>query len=104
MDQLQEIGGGDIGHVEGRILAHQHHVEFRQVPGLHPAQRMMIALHRPDVQGVAPRHHPAVVQGQPLRREVPQGVASGLGLQHQEEGRVGLDVDPLDGVHLDGDL
>ena len=28
MDMLQNMGGGDIAHVKGRILAHQHHVDI----------------------------------------------------------------------------
>ena len=31
MDALQNMGGGDIGHVERRVLAHQHHIGRRQV-------------------------------------------------------------------------
>ena len=27
MDVLEEMGGGDVGHVEGRVLAHHHDVE-----------------------------------------------------------------------------
>ena len=30
MDALEEVGRGDVGHVEGRILAHQHHVDARR--------------------------------------------------------------------------
>ena len=33
-----------------------------------------------------------------------QPMAADLRLHHQKEGGVGVDVDPLDGIHLDGDL
>ena len=31
MDALEQMGGGDIGEIEGRVLAQQHHVEFGQL-------------------------------------------------------------------------
>ena len=31
MDALQDMRGGDVGHVEGRVLAHQHDIGVRQV-------------------------------------------------------------------------
>jgi hypothetical protein len=31
VDPLQQVRGGDVGHVEGRILAQQNHVDAREV-------------------------------------------------------------------------
>ncbi len=104
VDPLQEIGGGDVGHVERRVLAHQHHVELRDVADLRLAQRVVVALERAQVQRPAAGQHPAVFQRQLLRREVPEAVTAGLALHHHQEGGVGLDVDPFDGIHLNGDL
>ncbi len=104
MDPLQEIGGGDVGHVEGRVLAHQHHVELREVTHLGLAQGVMVALHGPQVQRLPTPQDPAILQRQPVGTVMPQRVASALGFHHHQEGGVGLDVDPLDGIHLDGDL
>ena len=50
MDALQDMGRGDIGHVEGRVLAHQHHIRRRQVIDKGLAQREMIALDRAHIQ------------------------------------------------------
>ncbi len=104
VDALEEVGGRDVGHVEGRVLAHQHHVELRDIPDLGCAQGMVVALQRPQVQRPAPGQDAAFLQRQHLGRVVPEAVAAGLGLHHHQEGGVGLDVDPFDGIHLDGDL
>ena len=45
MDRLQQIGGGDIGHVERRVLTHQDHVDVRaQVQPDLVAEGHMVAL------------------------------------------------------------
>ena len=44
VDALQDVGGGDVGHVERRVLAHQHDVEASRVDHLFIAQREMVAL------------------------------------------------------------
>ena len=38
MDALEEMRRGDVGHVEGRVLAQQHHVEAGQVGELRRAR------------------------------------------------------------------
>ena len=47
--------------------------------------------------------HRALVQRQGARRIVPEAVAARLRFQGQRERRIGVDVDGLDGVHLDRD-
>ena len=49
MDALQEVGGGDVGHVEGRVLTHQDcihrtEVQFPRFP--EGKMRAALALHR----------------------------------------------------------
>ena len=39
MDVLQQMGGGDVGHVEGRVLAHQDDVHGRQIDRLRTRRR-----------------------------------------------------------------
>ena len=48
--------------------------------------------------------HLAAAQRQPVRRVVGDGVAPPLRLQQQRKGGIAADVDPLDRVHLHGDL
>ena len=48
VNTLQDMGCGDIGHVEGRILAHQDHIEFGQVNHLFGTQGRVIATLAPE--------------------------------------------------------
>jgi hypothetical protein len=102
MNVLQHVRRRDVGHVEGRVLAHQHHVDAGKVDRLKPAQRGVIAalathLQRPRLGA----HHP-VPKRQMLRQIVQQGVAARLRLKRQGEGRVGVDIHRFDRIHLDG--
>ncbi len=103
MDVLQHVGGGDIGHVEGWILAHQDHIETGEIEQLRLAHLMMIAqfalqLHRPGGGEDTP-----IAEEHVARQIVEQPMAAALGLEPQHETGIGIDVDRLDGVHLDGD-
>ena len=62
--------GGDVAHVEGRVLAQQHHVEGRQVGRLGGAERVVVALDVADLDRLDPRLDPAVAQRQPVGRVV----------------------------------
>ena len=103
MDALEHMGGGDIGHVERRVLAHQHHVHGRQIETLSRAEVVVIARLAAHLQRPRAGHHPARVERQLAGQIMIQRVAARLGLESQREGAVGVDVDGLDGVHLDGD-
>ena len=104
MDDLQKMGRGDVGHVEGRILTHEDDVHPGKVANLQGAWGVMIALCRPQRDASTTRQHAALLQGQVMRLIDPKAVAARLGLQHHLEGGVGVDIDPHDGVHLNGDL
>ncbi len=116
VNMLQNMRGRDIGHVEGRILAHQHHVHRRQfhtLGRLGVEMRAALTLHRYLAgQGGDPVGNAA---GRPIdglafpQREVahfvvPQRVATGLGFQHQGERTVTVDIDRLQRVHLNRNL
>ena len=114
MDVLEQVRGCDVGHVERRVLAHQHHVHRREIelggfaecvvaaaPAFHgdgarAGEQPFLAPFTLALDALAQRHMAYLV--------VPQSVASSLGLQHEGEGRVGVDVDRFDRVHLDRDL
>ena len=53
MDALEDMRRRDVGHVERRVLPHQHDIGLRQVVDARLAQREMIAFHRTDVSGRA---------------------------------------------------
>jgi hypothetical protein len=104
MDRLQEVGGGDVGHVERRVLAQQHHVETGEVarfPRAEVRMRAGLALHR---HGPAAGADPPVLQRQLVGGVDPERMAARLGLLHHQEGGVGLDVHRFQRVHLHGDL
>ena len=103
MHVLQQMGGRDIGHVERRVLAHQHHVDVgRQVDGLRFAQGEKVAGLAAHVQGARRRQDAAAGKRQVRGQVVAQAMAPALRLQGQGKGRIAVDVDAVDRVHLDG--
>src|ERR1043166_548665 len=102
VNALQEVRGRDVGHIEGRVLAHQHHVEARQVGDGEIAQGEMIAPLVAHFERPGARHHGAVAEGEIARTIIGERVAARLRFQRQRESRIAGDVNPLDRVHLDG--
>ena len=43
MDVFEQVGGGDVGHVERRVLAQQHHVHVGEVDDLGRRHGVVIA-------------------------------------------------------------
>ena len=103
MDMLQQMGGGDVRHVERRILAHQHDVHGRQIDRLDRSQRGMVAVHPAHRQRPRARGQPPVAEGQVRHEIVPERMAARLRRLGEGEGRVGIDGDAFDRIHLDGD-
>ena len=104
MNALEQVGGGDVGEVERRVLAQQDDVELAQVDAPRLAEREMVADLVADLQVLHGGEHPRGPQRQPVGRVVADRMAAPLRLQQQREGRIAADVDPLDRVHLDGDF
>ena len=96
------MGGGDVGHVEGRVLPHQHDIDARQIGDGGIAQREVIALDRAHRKRARKRRHDAIAERQIARAVIEQIVAAALRLQRQRKGGIACDVDLLDRVHLDG--
>jgi len=94
----------DVGHVEGRILAHQHHVHRREVDGFERAGARVVALLALDFEAAGMGGQRAVLEAQGLGQVVAQRMSARLGFESQREGRIGVDIDILDRVHLDCDL
>ena len=70
MDALEDMGGGDVVHVEGRILAQEHHVHGREVGAMRLAEREMVALLVAHLHLLDAREHLAAFQRQPVGRVV----------------------------------
>jgi hypothetical protein len=98
---LQQEGRVDEFHVEGRILAHQDHVQLVRVGLAHlaelePALRVVAHLDRAQPHAEPAFQHPQVGLGEVLQR-----VAAPLRLQqHRQRGVLGR-LDAVDGVHHD---
>ena len=104
VDAVEDVGGGDVAHVEGRVLAQPDHVLARRGRWWPRAQREVVALPAAHLDRPAAGGDPALVERQPVGGVVEQPVPARLRLLHDPEGGIGGDVDPLDRIHLDGDV
>ena len=100
MDRLQHVGGGDVAHVEGRVLPHQHDIALPEIGTALFASREVVAGFITHADIIAGGEQRAAAKRQRLRLVVEQRMAAPLCFQHHGEGRVALDVDGLDRVHL----
>ena len=66
----------DVIHVKGRVLTHQDDIKVRQRPPFHAARIKMVTFDIAQCQGLANCLDTAFIQGQPVRRIIPQGVAT----------------------------
>ena len=109
LEPFEQIGGSDVGQVERRILAHQHHVDVPhqidppmlfqlEVATLHPLHR-----HRRGPGGQAPAGAEIGLVGQRLDVVVKHRVPALLRRLDQREARIPGDLDALQRVHLDSD-
>ena len=104
MNALQNMRGGDVVHVEGRVLAQQDHVHFGEIGPHGLAEREMVALDVTHLHFLDAGENLAVAQRQPVRRVVIQLVTTPLRFQGEREGSVAGDVDGRYVVHLDSDF
>ncbi len=102
VNALEKMRRRDVGHVERRVLAQQHHVALRQILHARSRQLVVAALLVVDFECRAARQQLVTVQGEVLRRVVENVVPALLRLEQDGEGGIAADVDPLDRVHLDG--
>ena len=100
---LEQMRRGDIGHVERRVLAHQHHVHRRQIDDFRGPQRVVVAALTANLERLHPRDQPAMAEGKVLRQVMIQPVPALLAFQRKHEGAVGIDIDAGNRVHLNGD-
>ena len=96
--------GGDVGHVEGRVLAEMHHVELRQILLALMRQPVMVAGLSSTVRLWPSAIELAVAEREIVRRVVEHVVAAPLRFEQEGEGRIAPDIDALDRVHLEGDF
>ena len=104
MDALEQMRGGDVGEVERRVLAQQDHVEGRKLDAPRLTQGKVVADLVAHRQRLHAREHAAADLRQPVRRVVGQGVSARLRFQQQRKGRIAANIDPLDRVHLHGNI
>jgi hypothetical protein len=104
VDALEQMGGGDVGEVERRVLPEQHHVEFGELRTPRLAQGEIIALPVAHLEGLDGRRHLGAAQRQPVRRVIGDRMPPPLRLQQQRKGGIAADADARDRVHLHGDF
>jgi hypothetical protein len=114
MDMFQYMCRGDVGHVERRILAHQHHVHGAEIDARRRTGSEMVAAlpayrHRPCDGGYAfgdapVRRRPPFLQREMPHFVMPQRVPAKLRLEHQREAAIAIDIDRVERVHLDRDV
>ena len=103
MDAFQQMRGRDVGHVEGRVLPHQHHIGGRKIDDGGFAQGEMIAARVAHRKRTDARRHLAIAKRQVARAVIEQRMAPRLRFQRQRKSGIAADIDPLDRVHLDCD-
>ena len=95
---------GDVGEIERRVLSQQDDVETIERLALGLTEGEMIADLVAHGQRLHWRHQLLATQRELVRRVIGNRMAALLRLQQQRKGRIAADVDPRDGVHLDGDI
>ena len=103
VDVLEEVGGRDVGEVEGRVLAHQDHVEPGEIDRLESSEGCMCAALAPDLERLGVRGEAPFAEAEIGGQVVVEGVPAALCLEGEDERAVGVDVDTVHMVHLDGD-
>ena len=104
MDALKEMRRRDIGEIERRVLPQQYDVEFGKVRAPGRAEAAMIVRLVADLKRLDRREELVAVERQPVRRVIDNRMASRLRFQKQRKCRIAADVDPLDRIHLYGNL
>ena len=87
VDMFQDMGGRDVAHVKGRVLAHQHHIGIAaKVQLLLRAEAVVVAIFAPERDGPRPGGHAPAAQRQITDMVMPELMAARLRFQHQGEG------------------
>ena len=78
---------GDVGHVEGRILAHQDDIDTGEVELLERAEAVVVALSAHDFERPGAGIEPPVVKRQRVGQIMEQGMPAGLRFEGESKGR-----------------
>ena len=104
LDALEQVRRGDVAEVERRVLAHQHDVDVAaEIEDSRLAEAIMVAVDALDGDRIAHRPQPPLGEAQVFGRVMEELVPELLRLEHDREGRIAGDIDPLERVHLHGD-
>src|SRR5437763_16224035 len=94
---------GDVGQIEGRILAHQNDIDPGEVEFLERPEPMVVALSADNFERPGARIEPPVLKRQRVGQIMEQGMPAGLCFEGQRKRRIRIDVDRIDRIHLDRD-
>ncbi len=103
MDVVQDMGRGDVGEVEGRVLAQQNHVEAGEIDGFGCAEQRGRALDPLHGDAVAPGGDLTALETKGAGQVVKQLMAAPLCFLRQGEGGIRVDIDGFHRVHLQRD-
>jgi hypothetical protein len=102
VDAFEHVRGGDIAHVEGRILPEQHNIHVPEIDALLGAKRDVVALDVTHLRGFGHGNHLAIAHRELVGRIGEQCVPAPRRFQHKGKARIARDPDALDRVHLHG--
>ena len=104
MNPFEQVRGGDVAEVEWRVLPHQDYIDIlTEIENREVAAQEVIAGNRLHVDRVRSGIQPAAVVGQVLGEIMVKLMAQLLRFEHDRESGIARNVDPLEGVHLNGD-
>ena len=97
------MAGGDVAHVEGRILAHQDDVDvLLEVQRDRLAEQARGFAHPLHAGRAGPGGHAAFGPGEVARAIDEQPIPARLRRLGERKARVTVDIDPLQRIHLNG--
>ena len=102
VDMFQNMGGRNVAHVKGRVLAHQHNIGIAAKVQFHlRPEGEVVAIFSPERDGARPGSDAPAAQRQIPHMVMPELMAPRLRFQHQGKGGIAINIDGLYRVHLD---
>ena len=98
--KIQQMGGCDVAHVKGRILAQPNDVKLMKIQMLQRAKIHMIAVRASQHHFLSLGRDFAIFKGQPAGRMIINFMAARLGFHRQVKTAVCVNIDRFHRVHL----
>ena len=102
MDHVQQMSGGDVAHVERRILPQPDHIDLGKIQVLHRTKCHVVAGNPLQGCRLRLRHHTPFAVAKLVGRVDEHLMPARLRFQCNAETAVTVDIDGFDRVHLKG--